>query len=134
MAIQRAKVSRLYKDLDFNFNVNPATGDVAKVTDVNAVKQSIKSLILTNYHERPFNPRLGTGIRAILFENLTPQAAITLEKLVYQVIENYEKRAVLKQVRAKPNYDSNSYAITIEYSIRGIDQPQIIKAELRRLR
>ena len=64
--------SRVYKDLNLNFTRNPVTGDVATVTDVNAVKRSIRNLLLTNHYERPFHPEIGSDIPALLFENFGP--------------------------------------------------------------
>ena len=63
------KSTRVYKDLNLNFTRNPVTGDVATVTDVNAVKRSIRNLLLTNHYDRPFHPEVGSGIPNLLFEN-----------------------------------------------------------------
>ena len=64
--------NNLYSDLNLNFNKNPATKDIAKLKDVEAVKRSVRNLILTNRFERPFHPEIGSDIRALLFENMTP--------------------------------------------------------------
>ena len=47
-----------FSDLDFNLTRLSTTSDVARKSDVEAVKQSMKSLIQTNYFERPFQPEL----------------------------------------------------------------------------
>lgn len=134
MPILTARQSRLYKDLDMNFTANPATGDVSKVVDVNAVKQSLINLVSTNFNERLFRPRLGTGIRGLLFENVSPQVAIALQKIVEQVITNYEPRVGLDRVDVQPEVDLNSYSVAIYYTVRGVDAPQTLSLNLRRLR
>lgn len=134
MPILTARTSRLFKDLDMNFTANPATGDVSKVVDVNAVKQSLINLVSTNFNERLFRPKLGTGIRGLLFENVSPQVAIALQKIVEQVITNYEPRVGLDRVDVQPKVDQNSYSVAIYYTVRGVDSPQTLSLNLRRLR
>jgi len=49
---------RNFSDLDLTFTVK-TTGDVYKKIDAGAVKQSVKTILQTNYNERPFNPTFG---------------------------------------------------------------------------
>ena len=58
--------NRIYKDLNMSFTKNPATKDVARLTDVEAVKRSVRNLILTNRFERPFHPEIGSSVRDLL--------------------------------------------------------------------
>ena len=71
--------NKTYSDLNLNFTKNPATNDVARLTDVEAVKRAVRNLILTNQFERPFHPEIGSSVRNILFENITPLNAVLLE-------------------------------------------------------
>ena len=64
--------SRVYKDLNLNFTANPITGDVATVTDVNAVKRSVRNLLLTNHYDKPFHPEIGSNVTSLLFEICKP--------------------------------------------------------------
>ena len=57
----------VYADLDMNFTPHPITGDLTIKKDTDAIKQSIKNIMLTNYYERPFKPALGGGFRELLF-------------------------------------------------------------------
>jgi len=134
MAIQSLKISKLYKDLDLAFTANPVTGDVSKKIDVNAVKQSLKTLILTNYWERPFQPEKGGNLRGLLFEPISPLIANTLTKVIEQLIVSYEKRVRLTQIRAIPAIDDNGYDLSIYYYVIGIDKPQVFNTNLERLR
>jgi len=72
--------SRIYKDLDLDFNRNVVTNDVNKLTDAEAVKRSVRNLIQTNHFERPFHPEIGGNVRALLFEPVTPLTALKLTK------------------------------------------------------
>ena len=65
--------SRIYQDLNLDFQQNTATKDIQKITDVEAVKRSVRNLINLNHYEKPFHPEIGSNLRAMLFENMTPQ-------------------------------------------------------------
>ena len=68
---ESTRSSRIYKDLNLNFEKNTVTKDIQKITDVEAVKRSVRNLINTNHYEKPFHPEIGSNLRAMLFENLT---------------------------------------------------------------
>ena len=72
----KKRVNRIYSDLDLDFTRNPVTSDVVKLTDVEAVKRSVKNLIQTNHYERPFHPEIGSDVRALLFENIHLKASV----------------------------------------------------------
>ena len=108
---------RQYTDLDLFFNKKSTSKDISKVTDIQAVKRSIRNLVLTNHYEKPFHPEIGSGVRGILFEPMTPLTAHILTRKIEDVIENFEPRARLISVRAQPNLDRNEYECTIEFFV-----------------
>ena len=108
---------RQYTDLDLFFGKKSTSKDISKVTDVLAVKRSVRNLVLTNHNEKPFHPEIGSGVRDMLFEPMTPITAHILTKKIEDVIENFEPRARLISVRAIPNLDRNEYECTIEFYV-----------------
>jgi phage baseplate assembly protein W len=110
--------SQVFKDLDLFFGRKSATKDISKVNGIQAIKRSVRNLILTNIYEKPFHPEIGSGIRGLLFEPLSPITAFVLSQKVEDVIENFEPRARLVGVRANPDLDRNSYEITIEFYVQ----------------
>ena len=108
---------RQYTDLDLFFSKKATSKDISKVTDIQAVKRSIRNLVLTNHYEKPFHPEIGSGVRGILFEPMTPLTAYILTRKIEDVIENFEPRARLMSVRAQPNLDRNEYECTIEFFV-----------------
>ena len=128
---------RIYKDIDLTFSrLNPAdaTGDIAKRVDVNAVKQSIKTLLLTQKGERLFQPQIGSDLYALLFE---PMDFITIEALkavILNCLANYEPRIVVDSLVMDPNYDENSYVITLNFYTIGVYAPATFNFTLKRLR
>lgn len=110
--------AQVYKDLDLFFGKKSATKDISKVNGIQAIKRSVRNLILTNIYEKPFHPEIGSGIRDLLFEPLSPITAFVLSQKVEDVIENFEPRARLVGVRAFPDLDRNFYEITIEFYVQ----------------
>ena len=108
---------RQYRDLDLFFSKKQGSDDINKVTNVEAVKRSVRNLVLTNFYEKPFHPEIGSGVRDMLFENMSPVTAVVLARKVEDVIENFEPRARLIGVRALPNLDRNEYEVTIEFFV-----------------
>ena len=111
------RAAQVYSDIDLFFGPKTGTGDVNRVTNFTAVKRSVRNLILTNFYEKPFHPEIGSGVRDILFEPMTPITAYVLTMKIEEVIENFEPRARLVGVRAQPNLDNNAYNVTIEFYV-----------------
>ena len=108
---------RQWKDLDLFFGKKQVSKDINKVVDIQAVKRSIRNLVLLNHYEKPFHPEIGSGVRDMLFELMTPITAFILAKKIEDVIENFEPRAKLVGVRALPNLDRNEYEVTVEFYV-----------------
>lgn len=128
------EVTRIYKDFDLAFTANPITGDVAKKYDVNAVKQSLKTLVLTQFYERPFQPTLGSPIYKLLFDNLDAITANRIELEIDLMINRHEPRIRNHTVTVYPNPDANSYGVEIEFYVYGIRDPAKLTTFLSRSR
>ena len=123
-----------YSDISMNFGMNPFNKDLNRVTEVDSVKRSIKSLILTNRYERLLSPQIGGNIRALLFEQMTSLTTSVLEDYITDVIKNYEPRAILDKVIADPDIDRNSYEVTIQFRVNSVEEPQALSVVLERVR
>jgi len=108
---------RQYSDLDLFFGRNVVGNDINKVTDVQAVKRSLRNLINLNTFEKPFHPEISGGIRELLFENMNPMTSAVMTKKIQDVINNFEPRCRLVSVRALPDFDRNAYNVTIEFYV-----------------
>ena len=106
-----------YSDLDLFFGKKAASNDINKVNDIQAVKRSVRNLVLLNHYEKPFHPEIGSGVRDVLFENMTPTTSHILTRKIEMVIENFEPRARLISVAAIPNLDRNEYECTISFYV-----------------
>ena len=112
---------RQYTDLDLFFGKKSSNSDVRDITDIQAVKRSIRNLVLLNHYEKPFHPEIASGVRDMLFELMTPVTATILARKIEDVINNFEPRARLISVNALPNLDRNQYEVSIEFYI--VNQP-----------
>ena len=109
--------TRRYIDLDLLFKRMIPSGDVNTITDIQAVKRSVRNLVLLNPYEKPFHPEISSGIRGMLFELMTAFVAAHLTKKVEDVINNFEPRARLVSVRSIPDYDRNAYEVSVEFYV-----------------
>ena len=134
-ATNESRSAQIYKDFNLNFSKHPVTKDISKLTDAEAVKRSVRNLINTNFYERPFHPEIGSDIRRILFEPVTPIVADVLKRKVEDVINNFEPRAELINVTSIATPDSNAYDLVIEFYLRNSpDGLQTVNLFLERLR
>ena len=113
--------SRKYSDLDLFFGKKSSDSDIQNITDIKAVKRSVRNLVLLNHYEKPFHPEIASGVRDMLFELMTPVTAQILARKVEDVINNYEPRARLVGVTAIPDLDRNMYEVSIEFYV--VNQP-----------
>jgi|TARA_B100001094_G_scaffold9724_1_gene8706 phage baseplate assembly protein W len=126
--------NKAYSDLNLNFNKNPATNDVAKLKDVEAVKRAVRNLILTNRFERPFHPEIGSDIRSLLFENMTPVVEVLLKDRIKETIDVYEPRADVTDIIVSGDSDRNEYRVQIEFRVLNVPDPIVVTEFLQRLR
>ena len=126
--------SRTYKDLNLDFQQNSATKDIQKLLDVESVKRSVKNLINLNHYEKPFHPEIGSNLRGMLFENISPQMTHFIGKQIELLIKNYEPRCRLVQVRNLPDLDRNGYFVSINFYVQNHPTPVIVESFLERLR
>ena len=103
-------------------------------TDIEAVKRAVRNLINLNHYEKPFHPEIGSNLRAMLFENMTPQMNALISRQIEELIQNYEPRARLVQARTIPLFDRNAYAVTINFQVVNSPEPVVVETLLERLR
>jgi phage baseplate assembly protein W len=109
--------TRELKDLDYVFGLHPLSSDVRKKTNIDAIKQSIKTLVLLNHYEKPFHPDVGCDVYKSLFEPFEGVFSEALmRKYIEHVINNYEPRAELDEIEFQTREDDNFFGITIWFT------------------
>ena len=117
------RISQGFKDISMTFQSNPLTGDLIALKNENAIARSVKNIVLTIPGEKPFDPRFGSRITDLLFENVDEITAINIETEIRNSIERYEPRVKLTSVVVQADIDGNSFDVTITYDIIGADIP-----------
>ena len=126
--------NRIYSDLNLSFTKNPATKDVARLFDVQAIKRSVKNIILTNKYDRPFDSDFGCNLRGFLFENITEPLLVIIKDRVAMAIEKYEPRVSVEDVVVKEDVDKNGLSIMVSFLINGTEAPVSVSTFLQRVR
>jgi len=114
----------LYSDFRTDFDKHPVTGDLAKLTNEEAVKRSVKNICLTGIYERFWNPRFGAGLSKYLFEPISYITEDLIKNAIKDAITNYEPRALTHEVYVTAQPDQNAYAATIVFTV--INNPNAI--------
>ena len=114
------------------FSKNSFTGDVNLKKDSNAIKESIKNLILTMNYERPFDAEFGTQAANGLFENQY-DFSFYVENAIAAVITRYESRVDLNKITSTFNTDK-TVSVDIRYTIREFQLQDSMKLIVERAR
>lgn len=123
-----------YSDLDLDFIAHPTTKDVMRKTGIDAVKRSVRNLILTNFYDRPFRPWIGSNAQKLLFENANSLTANFLRDAIVEVLTNYEPRVVVQNVDVVFDYDNNGYSAKIYFVVLNSNEPVVTTIFLERIR
>ena len=126
--------TRIFSDLDLNFTAHPVTKDISRRYDDNAIKQSIKNLLLTRNYERPFHSEIGSPIRGLLFELPGPMFTIMLQRAIIDVINNFEPRIEIIDVKVNDSIDANEVYVSLEFKIINTERPITLDLALERTR
>lgn len=124
----------IYSDFHKDMTQSPINFDLARKLDEEAVKESIKNLILTDRGERLFQPEIGSDIRKMLFENIDNATIEVIKDLVRTTIRNYEPRVNLIGVDVLTSIDSLQVDIIITFNIINRLEPVTFVVTLDRVR
>lgn len=130
----KTKKVTIYQDFKKDLEKSPLSQDLTVNKDEDAVKESIKNLILTDRGERLMQPSLGGNITAMLFENVTPAVLKLIEDNIRTTITLYEPRAELQNVAVSSNIDDNTVKVRITFYIKNVEQPIDLDVFLERTR
>ena len=109
--------NRTYRDLAYSMFANPMRGDIGKKSGATAVKQSIVSILKTNFNERLFAPEFGSGIRGLLFEQMNPITEQRLKKEVESAVARHEPRAEVLGTSVKAQEEQNRYEVSVLFNV-----------------
>ena len=117
------RVSQGFKDISMTFQSNPLNEDLIAIKNENAIARSLRNIVFTTPGEKFFNESFGSRITESLFENIDEITATIIVDEIRQSIDNYEPRVEVDDVKAFPDYDNNSFDVTITYDVIGSEIP-----------
>lgn len=123
-----------YSDVSGDFSLIPGRSDLSRKLNENAVKESIKNIVLTNRLERPFQPTFGCSIRDLLFENVTPTTIEIAKDRILSTLRSFESRAEFIDVQITSDLGSNTIEIGIVFRVVNADEPQTLQLRVDRTR
>jgi phage baseplate assembly protein W len=125
---------KIFSDLNLSLPIHPNKKDIVPLTDIDAVKQSVKNLVLTNYGEKLFKPKFGGNITSYLFENVTRFTAVSIFNEIRRILAKHEPRITDVKVQVTDNADANEYNVTVGFRV--INNPELLEVgfALQRIR
>lgn len=126
--------TRQYSDLDLSLAIHPDFHDLVPLRDTEAVKNSVRNLVLTNFMERPFQPTVGSNLRALLFEPADDFTSIAIREGIHRVLARWEPRVDSVTVLLEDEPDQNRYRATLGFRVVATSQPVDVSLYLIRIR
>ena len=126
--------NRGWSDLDLDFTKHPVTKDIVIKTNIEAVKRSVRNLILTNRYERPFHPEIDGGVTRHLFGLATAHTKHDIALAVENCLKNFESRVVVDNVRVTGSLDNNGFNVSIFFRVVNSPEPIEMALFLERVR
>jgi len=123
-----------YGDIRNNMQVHPGSKDLYLTTETDTIKNCIFNLLKTSFYERPFQPKLGSLLSSLLFENMDNQTLLFAQQMIRDTIALYEPRALVNEINVSTAPDDNGVYITIVYSVINNDKPITINLLLDKVR
>lgn len=122
-----------FRDLDLTLAAHPGTKDIMKKVDVDAVKASMKNVLLSGPFDSPFDPNYGANIRGLLMESLSPSTAAVAKRRIILALNEYEPRAVIEDFYIAENGD-NGLDLGLLFHVEGNPQQQTLNFAIERIR
>ena len=122
-----------YTDIDLNITPHPSSGDLVLKQDKEAVKRSVRNIMLTNNYERPFKPNFGANLRGLLFELADDMTKFEIRKQIIEALEMLEPRVTIDEIYLQQTRN-NEMHVNMHYGVVGVREPQTLEVILQRVR
>ena len=124
----------IYSDIPISFTAHPVTGNIKKSINREAVKNSIKNIVLTNHGERFFKPKFGGNVTSQLFENASKFTEFNTARSIRISLQNFEPRAEIINCKVTSSPDNNNLTVSLKFRILNDPEPISLNVLLERIR
>jgi phage baseplate assembly protein W len=121
----------VWADVD-DFLTRQSDGDVLKDTDVDAIYNSLRNIILTIQGERRMLPTFASNLTKLLFEPIDEVTARVIAENLLTAIKIWENRIEVTGFDIEPRPDDNFYRCRLNFTIVGSDEVETIDFVLTR--
>jgi phage baseplate assembly protein W len=128
------QIKTKFTDLDLNFTRHPAPKDVSKISDARSIGRAIRYLVFTKKYESPFHPEIYCQVYDMLFEPMSPEVTVSIQKSIEYCISNFEPRVRITTLQVAPNEQQNAFGVYMEFEIINRTEPITIRFMLQRIR
>jgi phage baseplate assembly protein W len=125
--------NKLFSDFDLLFQKRP-NGDIFKKTDAAAVKQSVKTILMTNLVEKPFNPDFGSNLSSLLFQLDTEVDGDLFQEVIVNALETYEPRVKVLDVKVNVSSRYHSANVTVVFQVINTKEVVTVDVSVTRVR
>lgn len=121
--VEDLKYQDLKLDLEYTYTQNPEFKKVNEIKDlkvdydINAIKNSLRNIFLTNRGEKLLNPYFGIGLGNFVFNQVTDATAAEIGNSILQNIKIFEPRVEVNNINVISNPDDNSYTINLTLNV-----------------
>ena len=115
-----------YSDFSVDFDVNPITGNISRITDATAINQSLKAILLSSPGEKVYNRTFGSNLKNSLFELNDPITIESVKSAIRSAIAANEPRITIQDIRVV--MQGNDMYVTLLYSI--INIPEVYQTNI----
>lgn len=107
-------------------------GDIQRDTDVDAIFNSLRNIILTIQGERRMIPTFASNITKLLFEPIDAITARLIAENLLESIRIWENRIEITGFDIEPMADENYYRCRLNFTVVGSDEIETIDFVLTR--
>lgn len=131
---RRERDDTLYSDFLVNFNAHPDNSQLIRNVNEDAIIRSLKNLLFTNKYERLFQPTIGSNLKNLLFEPVSPQTESNIKEEIKRLIENYEPRVNIIDLVVSAYPDRNAYVVSLTFYMTTVQDTLTINIPLIRVK
>ena len=96
---------------------NGPTGLNTTYTTKDAIKSNLLNFILTGKRERIMNPGFGSGLRDVIFEQLTPEIIDTIEDIIINGVDLYFPQITIGALNVSLDPETQTVSIFLNYTV-----------------
>lgn len=87
-------------------------------TDIKAINNSIRNILLTRRGSLPGNPRFGSDLHTLIFSQLDTLTESVAKSMVLACLTEFEDRISISNIELKSVEEYNKLVITVQYKYK----------------